>query len=569
MTHPTTQPPAWLTDLTLGQALRRAAERDPDGEALVFPERGFRATYRDYDRLVDEVAKGLLTMKIGHGDHVAIWATNWPEWVLLQLATARIGAVLVTVNPAYRSRELAYVLEQSDAKALFLIDRFKTSDYFATVHETCPELAAAAPGQLRSRGFPRLRSVVSLPESPAPGMTTWARIIAGGRELPDKELRAIESRVEPGQPINLQYTSGTTGFPKGVLLSHRNLLTNAYFVGACQRLGPADRVCVPVPLYHCFGCSIGTLGTLMHGATLVVPAEYFDAAKTLETIERERVTALYGVPTMFIAQLEDPSFADRDLRSLRTGIMAGSPCPVELMRRVVDEMGIEAITIAYGLTEAAPAITQTLTDDPLDVRVGTVGRPIPGVEAKVVDPATGADVPDGEPGELWARGPNVMIGYYKMPEATADAIDADGWLRTGDLAVRTPDGYFRITGRIKDMIIRGGENIYPREIEELLFTHPAIEDAQVVGVPDERLGEDICAWVKLRQGHEASADAIRDFCAAHLAHFKVPRHIELVDEFPMTVTGKVQKFRIREMEVEKSRSRVPGFKGARVRGGPP
>jgi fatty-acyl-CoA synthase len=536
----------WVQGLTIGEALRRRARELPDHQAVVFAQCDFRATFSAYDTLVDEAAKGLLGMGIEHGDHVAVWATNRPEWPVLQLATARIGAVLINVNPAYRGDELAYALEQSDARAIFLIDRFKSSDYFGILGEICPELGDSEPGKLESESFPRLRWVVSLPDDAAAGMTTWSSIIDRGRDVPEAELRTREAAVRPADPVNLQYTSGTTGSPKGVLLSHRNLLLNAFYVGAFQNLTNDDRVCVPVPFYHCFGCVIGTLCCVVHGATMLVPAEYFDPVATLDCIERERATSLYGVPTMFIAQLEDETFGGREL-SLRTGIMAGSPCPIELMNRVVGEMGAHDVTIAYGLTEASPAVTQTYVDDPLEVRVSTVGHAIPGVEVRVVDPETGTPVPDGEQGELCARGHNIMIGYYKMPEATAAAIDAEGWLHTGDLSVRDQHGNYRITGRIKDMVIRGGENIYPREVEEFLHSHPKIEDVQVVGVADATLGEELCACVKLRDGETADTEEIRNFCRDRLAHFKVPRYVDFVDEFPLTVTGKVQKFRLREL----------------------
>jgi fatty-acyl-CoA synthase len=535
----------WVKGLTISEVLRRRARDLPDHEALVFAQHGFRATFADYDALVDETAKGLIAMGIGAGEHVAIWATNWPQWPLLQLATARVGAVLVNINPAYRSHELAYALEQSDARALFLIDRFKSSDYFAILGEAIPELATSEHGKLTAARFPQLRWVVSLPDEAAPGMATWDGVMAAGRRISDEELHARERAVDPEQAVNLQYTSGTTGFPKGVLLSHRNLLLNGFYVGAFQELRPDDRVCVPVPFYHCFGCVIGTLCCVVHGVTMLVPAEYFDPVATLDCLEQERATSLYGVPTMFIAQLEDDTFAGRRL-SLRSGIMAGSPCPVEVMNRVVHDMGAEEMTIAYGLTEASPAITQTYVDDPVEVRVGTVGKPIPGVEVRLVDPESGRTLGEEKQGELCARGHNVMIGYYKMPEATHAAIDDDGWLHTGDLAIRDADGNYRITGRIKDMVIRGGENIYPREIEEFLYGHPKIEDVQVVGVADERLGEELCACIKLRDGTSADAEEIRAYCKGKLAHFKVPRYVEFVDEFPLTVTGKVQKYRLRE-----------------------
>ncbi len=535
----------WVRGLTIGEVLRNRARELPDHEALVLRQEGHRASFADVDARVDDVAKALVAMGIEHGQHVAIWSTNRTEWVLLQLATARIGAVLVTVNPAYRAHELAYALEQSDARALFLIDRFKSSDYFDILAQVCPELADHEPGALRAEAFPELRWVVSLPQQAAAGMTTWDATIASGTTVSDDELRSREQNVDPEEPINLQYTSGTTGFPKGVLLSHRNLLLNAFYVGAFQELRSHDRVCVPVPFYHCFGCVIGTLCCLVHGVTMLVPAEYFDPLATLDCLEEERATSLYGVPTMFIAQLEDESFASRKL-ALRTGIMAGSPCPVEVMNRVVEQMGASQVTIAYGLTEASPAITQTYIDDPVEIRVSTVGRAIPGVEVRIVDPETGSPVPDGEQGELCARGHNVMLGYYKMPEATRAAIDEDGWLHSGDLAVHE-NGNYRITGRIKDMVIRGGENIYPREVEEFLYGHDKVEDVQVVGVPDEKLGEELCACIKLRSGATCDADEIRDFCRGKLAHFKVPRYVEFVEEFPLTVTGKVQKFKLREI----------------------
>jgi fatty-acyl-CoA synthase len=523
--------------LTIGAALKRAALSQPDREALVFSQAGFRATYAEYDVRVDEIARSLLALDVQRGDHVAVWATNWPEWTLLFMAAARVGAVLVTVNPAYRTHELAYALRQSNTKVLFLVDRFKSSDYFAMV------------GQVRD-DVPGLRFVVSMKAHAAPGILPWADFLGMGRTVGVDEVRRREAEVAPDDPANLQYTSGTTGFPKGVLLSHRSILLNGWYVGACQHLTPEDRVCVPVPFYHCFGIVLGTLCCMVHQCTMLVPGEYFTAEEALDCVERERATALYGVPTMFVAELEHETFAGRDLSSLRTGVMAGSPCPIEVMNRVVGEMGAREVTIAYGLTEASPVITQTLASDPVDVRVSTVGRPIPGVEVRIVDPNTGEVLGDGEQGELQARGHGVMLGYYDMPEATAEAILEDGWLRTGDLAMREPNGYYRITGRIKDMIIRGGENVYPREIEEFLYTHPAVENAQVIGVPDPRFGEEVCAWIQPRRGSAVTEDGIRAFCKERLAYFKVPRYVKFVDEFPLTVTGKVQKFRMREMTIE-------------------
>jgi fatty-acyl-CoA synthase len=536
--------------LTIGAALRRTAAHHPDREALVFLQQGFRATYAQYDQHVDVVARALLALDIRRGDHVAVWATNWPEWVLLFMAASRIGAVLVTVNPAYRTHELAYALRQSDTKALFLIDRFKSSDYFAMAGEVRQEV-------------PDLRWLISMKDHAPRGMLTWPQFMGIGDTVLPGELRAREAELSPADPINLQYTSGTTGFPKGVLLTHRSVLLNAWYVGQSQGLEPEDRVCVPVPFYHCFGVVIGVLGCAVRGATMMVPDEYFSPEEVLDCVERERATSIYGVPTMFVAALEHESFPGRDMSSLRTGIMAGSPCPVEVMNRVVTDMGARGVTIAYGLTEASPAITQTRADDPVEVRVKTVGRPLPGVEVRIVDPGSGDVLGDGQQGELQARGHNVMLGYYGMPEETAEAIGEDGWLHTGDLALRESDGNYRITGRIKDMIIRGGENVYPREIEEFLYAHPAVESAQVVGVPDPRFGEEVCVWIRTRPGVECSAEEIRAFCRERLAYFKVPRYVMFVDEFPLTVTGKVQKFKIRQEAIRKLglevREEGPGF----------
>jgi fatty-acyl-CoA synthase len=539
----------WVDGLTIGAVLRETARRRADHDALVFPELELRWNWAEFDRRVDEAAAGLRALGLGRGDHVAIWATNVPEWVVLQFATARLGAVLVTINPAYRPFELEYVLKQSDAAALFLVDRFKSSDYHAMLNEVCPELAASLPGRLCAGNFPQLKWVVNLRGDCPAGALSWAEMLEQGRR--HFPVGAAEpTDLAPHDPINIQYTSGTTGFPKAATLSHRNLLMNAYYVGEAQRLTAEDRICIPVPFYHCFGCVLGTLCSAVHGTAMIVPADSFNAAASLAAIERERATVLYGVPTMFIAQLQDPTFKQRDLKSLRTGIMAGSPCPIEVMRQVIDVMGARELTIAYGQTEAAPVITQTRVDDPIERRVETVGRPLPGFEVKIVDPATGAELGDGLQGELCARGHGVMLGYYKQPEATAAAIDAAGWLHTGDLALRQPDGYYKITGRIKDMVIRGGENIYPREIEEFLYRHPAVEQAAVVGVPDPKFGEECCAWIKLKSGAAATEDEIRQFCKANLAHYKTPRYVRFVDAFPQTVTGKIQKFRIRETMME-------------------
>ncbi len=540
----------WVDGKTIGQALRETAQRFGDHDALVFPARDLRISYRQFDEMVDAAARGLLALGIGTGEHVAIWATNVPEWVVLQFATARIGAVLVNINPAYRSHELHYVLNQSDSVALFLVERFKSSNYFAMLGEVCPELAGATPGKLSAKEFPRLRWVVALEDEAVDGSITWQDMLDRGESVSAEQLSEVESNLQIDQPINIQYTSGTTGFPKAATLSHRNLLLNGYYAGMCQALSAEDRICIPVPFYHCFGCVLGTITAAVYGAAMVIPAESFDAEATLDAIERERATALYGVPTMFIAQLQHPTREGRDLSSLRTGIMAGSPCPIEVMKQVIGVLGANEITIGYGLTEASPLITQSRTSDPLELRVETVGSLLPGVEAKIVDPATGDSLGDNEQGELCAKGHGIMIGYYKNQEATQAAIDAEGWLHSGDLAVRLPNGYYRITGRIKDMVIRGGENIYPREIEEFLFEHPAVEQSAVVGVPDAKYGEELCAWIKLKAGCQASEDEIRDFCRASLARFKVPRYVKFVDSFPQTVTGKIQKFKIRELMIE-------------------
>ena len=533
----------WVDGLTIDEVLQRTSQRFGDRDALVFPALGKRWSYSQFNREVDRAARGLLGLGLGRGDHVAIWATNVPEWVILQMASARIGAVLVTVNPAYRVRELIYTLQQSDAAALFLVDRFKSSDYHAMLLEACPELQSGSPGKLKCAQFPHLGSVITLGDTRLCGALSWDEMLDGGcAEIPALDLK-------PGQPVNIQYTSGTTGLPKAALLTHRNLLLNAYYTGKSQRFGPQDRVCIPVPFYHCFGCVLGTLCCLVHGAAMVIPAQYFDPSATLQAIEGEKATAIYGVPTMFIAMLEELKRNPRQTGSLRTGIMAGSPCPMEVMRQVIRSMGAGQMTIAYGLTEASPVLTQTQVDDPIDVRVETVGRAIPGVRIRIVDPLSRAQVEEGQQGELCARGHGVMLGYYKDPQATREAIDEEGWLRTGDLALRRPDGCYSITGRIKDMLIRGGENIYPREIEEFLFTHPAVEQVAAVGLPDPKFGEELCIWIQLCDGQRADAEEIRRFCKSHLAHYKCPRYVRFVKKFPQTVTGKIQKFKIRQQMI--------------------
>mgnify|MGYP001089914190 CR=1 FL=1 len=536
-------------NLTVGGVLESVARRFPDQDALVYSDRALRLSYRQFDELCDRVARGLLALGIGQGEHLAIWATNVPEWVVLQFATAKIGAVLITVNTNYKRAELEYVLRQSDATTLFLVDRFKDTDYIETLYAIAPELRGSIPGQLEAAALPVLRRVIFLGRNPPDGMLAFHQLEAMGGRVSAERLADIKSCLHPDDVINMQYTSGTTGFPKGVMLTHNNLVTNAHNIARCMGFSERDRLCIPVPFFHCFGCVLGTLACVTHGAAMV-PVERFDAEQVLRTIQQERCTAVHGVPTMFIAELEHPDFDLYDLSSLRTGIMAGSPCPVEVMKRVIRDMHCREITIAYGQTESSPVITQTRTDDAIERRVATVGRALPGVEVKIVDPACGDELPVGVQGELCTRGYLVMKGYYKMAEATAQAIDADGWLHTGDLAVMDEHGYCRITGRIKDMIIRGGENVYPREVEEYLFTHPKIADVQVFGVPDRKFGEQVMAAIRLADGERCSDEEIKDFCRGRIANYKIPHYITFVEGYPMTASGKVQKFRLREMAIE-------------------
>jgi fatty-acyl-CoA synthase len=539
----------WVDGLTIGQVLRETARRVPERTAAVFRDRDWRMTWAELDREVDRVARALLGLGLRRGDHFGVWATNVPEWLLLQFATARIGVVLVTVNPSYRPAELAYALAQADIKALAVIDRFKSTDYLAALEEAVPELAAGGGPRIASPAFPRLEAIVQFRGPTRPWARSWDAFLALADDVPPVALARATLAVACHDAVNIQFTSGTTGAPKGATLSHRNILLNGFYAGTSQRMSARDAICVPVPLYHCFGCVLGSLCGLVHGATLVFPAEVFQADATLAAIEAERCTAVYGVPTMFIALLEHADYPRRNVRSLRTGIMAGSPCPIELMKRVTGEMGAAEMTIGYGQTEASPLVTQTRFDDALELRVGTVGRVLPGCEARIVDPETGRPLPDGQAGEFCARGHGVMLGYYRMPEMTAKAIDAEGWLHTGDLALREPNGYYRITGRLKDLVIRGGENVFPREIEEVLYRHPAVRDVQVIGVPDRKFGEQVMAWVCLREGRQATAEELKEFCRGQLAYFKVPHYWKFVDAFPTTVTGKIQKFRMREISI--------------------
>ncbi|WKA48863.1 AMP-binding protein [Geobacillus zalihae] len=535
-----------MLTVTVGKLLEERARQYADREAVVYADRGLRLTYRQFNDYCRLVARGLIRLGIKKGEHVAIWATNVPEWIACQFATGKMGAVLVTVNTNYRAAELEYLLRQSDSTTLFLIEQYRDSSYIDILYEIVPELRTSAPGQLQSKRLPKLKNVIFLGDKRHPGMFTWNDILAMAHDVSEEELDERMESLDPHDVINMQYTSGTTGFPKGVMLTHYNIVNNAHQVAQCMGLGEGDRLCIPVPFFHCFGCVMSTLACVTVGATMV-PVVEFHPKRVLETVEAERCTALHGVPTMFIAELNDPDFAKYDLSSLRTGIMAGSPCPVEVMKAVIEKMGMKDITIAYGQTEASPVITQTRTDDPLELRVETVGRALPGVEVKIVEPGTNKEVPRGVQGELCTRGYHVMKGYYNNPEATNEAIDQDGWLHTGDLATMDENGYCRITGRLKDMIIRGGENIYPREIEEFLYKHPKILDVQVVGVPDEVYGEEVMAWIILKDGETATAEEIREFCRGNISRHKIPRYIEFTDSYPMTASGKIQKFKLREM----------------------
>ncbi|AHY46920.1 Acyl-CoA synthetases (AMP-forming)/AMP-acid ligases II [Rubrobacter radiotolerans] len=539
---------------TVGGLLDVIAGRRPDHEALVYPDRGLRQSYAEFNERVERVARALMALGLSAGDKVAVWGQNVPEWVTLQFATGKMGAVLVTVNPAYRSAELGYVLEQSDAVALFLTSGVKGADFVDVLARAVPELERGAGfgEEFSSEAAPFLRHVVLMGEGDRRGLPilTFEEFERRSEEVSAEELEERKASLSPQDVINMQYTSGTTGFPKGVQLTHENIIKNAFYIGECMKLGPEDRVCIPVPFFHCFGCVLGTLNTVTHEGTMV-PVEQFDPEAVLKAVHEERCTAVLGVPTMFIAELEHPDFDRYDTSSLRTGIMAGSPCPIEVMRKVVDVMGADEITIAYGQTEASPVITQTRTDDSLDRRVSTVGRALPDVEVKIVDLDTGQPVGPGEQGDLCTRGYHVMRGYYKMEEKTREVIDDEGWLHTGDLAVMDEDGYVRITGRAKDMLIRGGENVYPREIEEFLYRHPKISDVQVYGVPDEKYGEEVAAAIKVRPGETLTEDEVREFCKGEIARYKIPRYIEFVEEYPMTASGKIQKYKLREAAVEK------------------
>ncbi|MCG7850956.1 MAG: AMP-binding protein [Methanosarcinaceae archaeon] len=537
-----------LINDTLGGLFEKQVQIDPEHEFMIYPDRNLRFTYGEFDDRVNRLAKGLLAIGIKKGDNVGIWATNVPDWLTYMFATAKIGVVLVTVNTLYKSHELAYILKQSDMKALAIIDRFRDTDYVETVYELVPELRTSERGRLHSNEFPYLEHVIYIGQEKHRGMYNINELMLLGHHTSDDELLRIKSMLKSDEVINMQYTSGTTGFPKGVMLTHKNIINNGYSIGERQRFTEKDRLCLPVPLFHCFGIVLGVMAVLTHRSTLVM-LEVFDPLLVLAAVQKEKCTALYGVPTMFIAEFTHPMFEMFDLSSLRTGIMAGSTCPIEAMKKVISDMHCSEITIVYGLTEASPGITQTTTDDPVQLRVETVGTAFPGVEVKIVDPETGELLPPDHVGEICCRGYNVMKGYYKLPEETKNVIDPEDWLHSGDLATCDENGYYRITGRIKDMIIRGGENIYPREIEEFLYTIPGIEDAQVVGIPDEKYGEIVGAFVILKKGADIAEADIRDHARSRIARYKVPKHVFIVDAFPLTASGKIQKFKLREMAV--------------------
>ena len=534
---------------TIGGCLDRVAAEHPDADALIVRHQGVRWNYAEYKEKVEALAAGLLSLGIEPGDRVGIWAPNRYEWCLTQFATAKIGAIMVCVNPAYRLHELNYALNKVECKAIITADQFKTSDYLGMLNSLAPELAEAEPGQLRAETLPHLTTVIRMGSEHSPGMFNFDDVCALGGPAEKAKMADIATRLQPDDPINIQFTSGTTGNPKGATLSHFNILNNGLQVAACMRFTHEDRLCIPVPLYHCFGMVMGNLACLSHGACAIFPDEGFDPVSVLETVAAEKCTALHGVPTMFVAETELPDIDNYDLSSLRTGIMAGAPCPLELMHKVIDTLNMSEITIMYGQTETSPVNHMTDIESPIEKRCGTVGRVGPYQEIKIIDDA-GHVVPLGEKGELCCRGYSVMRGYWNDAERTAETIDGAGWLHSGDLAVMDEDGYVQIVGRIKDMIIRGGENVYPREVEEFLYTHPDIQEVQVFGVPDERFGEIVAAWIQLKDGASVSEDDIRNFCRDQITHFKIPARIRFVAEFPMTVTGKIQKFKMRDAMLE-------------------
>ncbi len=538
-----------LREVTLGQLLDEAIDAHPDNEAIVYVDRNLRMTYREFGEVVDSLARGLMALGVQKGEKVAVWATNVPYWVALQFATAKIGAILLTVNTNYKQAELAYLLEQSETENIFIIDGYQDTDYLQTMYDLVPELKEQERGEMKSERFPHLRRVFFLGPEKHRGLYSLPEVMGMAVMTDDAAYKERQAQLDPHDVVNMQYTSGTTGFPKGVMLTHYNIGNNGYYIGANQNFSHRDRLCLPVPLFHCFGCVLGVLAAVSHSATLVI-LEKFDPVQVMASVETERCTALYGVPTMFIAILDHPLFDKFDFSSLRTGIMAGSPCPVHIMRKVIDQMHMTEITICYGLTEASPVITQTLPTDDMQRRTETVGKVMPHIEMKIVDPDTNRTLGPGEQGELCCRGYNVMKGYYNNEDATAKAIDSDGWLHSGDLGVIDESGYLAITGRHKDMIIRGGENIYPREIEEFLFGLDGVLDVQVAGVPSRKYGEEVGAFIIKKKDSDLTADDVRDFCRGQIAWHKIPKHVAFVDSYPMTASGKIQKYKLQEMSVE-------------------
>jgi fatty-acyl-CoA synthase len=538
-----------LIGLTIGDLFDQIVQAHGDRDALVDRGQGLRYSYTALRAAVDNAARAFRALGLRKGERLGIWAPNRAEWVITQFATPKLGVIMVNINPAYQSAELEYALRQSGISTLVLAPGFKSSDYLAILLSICPEISGH-PGSWRSARLPDLREVIVLSDQAPAGMRAWPDLLTLVDRVGADQLAAIQAEQQFDDPINIQYTSGTTGYPKGATLTHHNILNNGFFIGEAMHLTAADRLCIPVPFYHCFGMVLGNLACVTHGSAMILPGEGFDPLEVLETVQAEHCTALHGVPTMFIAELEHPRFAEFDLTTLRTGIMAGSPCPVEVMRKVNTLMHMPEVTIAYGMTETSPVSFQTTVDDPLEKRVGSVGRVQPHVEAKIIDPGTGRIMPPGAPGELCTRGYMVMLGYWNNTEGTAAAIDPARWMHTGDLATIDEDGYCNIVGRIKDMIIRGGENIYPREVEEFLYTHPKVQDVQVIGVPSRKYGEEVMAWIRLKEGVAAEAEEIRAFCRGKIAHYKIPAYCKFVDSFPMTVTGKVQKFKMRDIAVE-------------------
>ena len=538
-----------LMNETIGECLRKTAASYPDHDALIVRHQDIRWNYTEYLQKIDELATGLLALGIEPGDRVGIWAPNCYEWCLAQFATASMGAIMVCINPAYRLYELEYALNKVQCRAIIAAERFKTSDYLGMLQELAPELASCEPGSLRAEKLPHLEIVVRMGDGKTPGMYNFTDVCSMGDDGDFQRLAELGASLEPGSAINIQFTSGTTGNPKGATLTHHNILNNGKLVGDGMKLTENDRLCIPVPLYHCFGMVMGNLACITHGSAAVFPGDAFEPTTTLQAVSEERCTALHGVPTMFIAELDDPGFAQYDLGSLRTGIMAGATCPVEVMRKVIDRMHMGDVLIAYGQTETSPVNHMTATDDPIEKRVGTVGRTAPHLEVKITD-ETGNTVPVGERGEICVRGYSVMLGYWDDEQRTAETIDGEGWLHSGDIGIMDEEGYVQVVGRIKDMIIRGGENVYPREVEEFLYTHPAILEAQVFGIPHGKYGEEVCAWIQLQEGQELSEEELRDFCRDRITHFKIPSQIRFVGEFPMTVTGKIQKFLMRDAMAE-------------------